>query len=929
MSLINCVIKKLTPAQEVLAAELSLKLNPENGELARMVERETRGRRGVPGVRRLALVVGYRWPKTGVDLSVQFLATRSTVLRRRILEHMNAWNKTARVRFRETDGTGDVRISRVEGDGHWSWVGTQIRTIPENEATMNLDGFTAQTAESEFLRVVRHETGHTLGFDHEQLRPEVVDRIHVKKAIAYYRRTQGWTPEETRAQVLTPLLAEDIEATPEPDEVSIMCYDIPAEITVDRVAIPGGADISAKDYAFVTRIYPKERRQPEALPLPRAPAVALGVNDVPPPPPPAVAAPGTDTFHIVVMDTFDPERTAAGEPKYARVYASYGGAQVTTAMRLKTTMKGEAPTAFGRIIGVHERIKKYTNHNQGALPSDGEMMDFGRDLFEALFQGDVRRLYDEARSRQHHRKLDLVLTSMISWIAEKPWEFAYDAGRRSFLATEDTFFTRNALSAVPAEVIAPRAGPLRILVVAAQPVGMGLLSIGQEVEVIRRGFRSLEAAGLARVEVLARVTPRSLQERLSTRQFDIVHFIGHGGFDEKKQEGVLYFVDESGRRLPLRERAAREIFCRRGVSLVFLNSCQSGTGGRSDFNKGIAQSLVAHGLPALVANQYSVLDSSATSFAQHFYWALAQGMSLGQAACEARIAVNSSLQGELIDWAVPVVYARDPAITVCVPGRPPRTGPVPPPAPGAGADDEDTRSFQPMLQQVPLLPPPGGPGAGARAAMRAAAAAPPSSPKPAARQRVALWDIDNVFPGLESLAGRMNAAQAVFEFVVVAVSVPMDAWDRENHADDGQPYLWAEKFAGRVAHLAAELQVDVLAGLTRHWLRDDDTLNLYGWWPEEKTPPVLLFSCAGPDLPAAGASTDRAVANALVTGLTGYLADTGTHGRGPKDCPLYYNEERSLAHITGRQAFDKTCRAVLAKSLRHELPALEALLRAF
>ena len=74
---------------------------------------------------------------------------------------------------------------------------------------------------------------------------------------------------------------------------------------------------------------------------------------------------------------------------------------------------------------------------------------------------------------------------------------------------------------------------------------------------------------------------------------------------------------------------------------------------------------MAHGLPALVANQYSVLDSSATSFAQHFYWSLAQGMTIGQAAREARIAVNYSLQGELIDWAVPVVYARDPNMTLC------------------------------------------------------------------------------------------------------------------------------------------------------------------------------------------------------------------------------------------------------------------------
>ena len=91
----------------------------------------------------------------------------------------------------------------------------------------------------------------------------------------------------------------------------------------------------------------------------------------------------------------------------------------------------------------------------------------------------------------------------------------------------------------------------------------------------------------------------------------------------------------------LGERALREIFCKRGLSLVFLNACESGRGGRADFNKGVAQSLVAHGLPALVANQYSVLDSSATSFAQHFYCVAGAG-AVGRRSRRARRASPST-----------------------------------------------------------------------------------------------------------------------------------------------------------------------------------------------------------------------------------------------------------------------------------------------
>src|ERR1044072_9367544 len=127
------------------------------------------------------------------------------------------------------------------------------------------------------------------------------------------------------------------------------------------------------------------------------------------------------------------------------------------------------------------------------------MIAFGGQLFDTLFQGGLRRLYDEARTRQRNR-LDLVLTSMIPWIAEKPWEFAYDHGRQSFLATEEIHFVRNVLTNGPADALERWDGPLKIPVVSAQPVGFGRLSIDQEVSVIQRGFEPLVEAGLVEIE---------------------------------------------------------------------------------------------------------------------------------------------------------------------------------------------------------------------------------------------------------------------------------------------------------------------------------------------------------------------------------------------------------------------------------------------
>jgi hypothetical protein len=69
-------------------------------------------------------------------------------------------------------------------------------------------------------------------------------------------------------------------------------------------------------------------------------------------------------------------------------------------------------------------------------------------------------------------------------------------------------------------------------------------------------------------------------------------------------------------------------------------------------------------VPAVVANQYPVLDTTATVFAREMYAALAHGSTLGDASREARVAVGHTTGAETLDWAVPVLFARDPAATL-------------------------------------------------------------------------------------------------------------------------------------------------------------------------------------------------------------------------------------------------------------------------
>jgi hypothetical protein len=251
--MVGCTLKSLPKRLLVKAADTAVKINPVNAPaLAPMA--------GVAAdvplePMRIAVLTSKYWGPAPRRLTVSFMESTPADLRARILSHMNAWASTAGTSFVETQGTGEVRISRGPG-GYWSYLGTDIRLIPQNRPTMNLQGFTMNTPESEYRRVVRHEAGHTLGFPHEHMRQALVARIDPAKAYEYFQRTQGWDQRMVDQQVLTPLNERSIFGTP-PDQDSIMCYQLPGEITRDGQPIRGGRDINQTDYGFAGVIYPK------------------------------------------------------------------------------------------------------------------------------------------------------------------------------------------------------------------------------------------------------------------------------------------------------------------------------------------------------------------------------------------------------------------------------------------------------------------------------------------------------------------------------------------------------------------------------------------------------------------------------------------------------------------------------------------------
>jgi serralysin len=194
------------------------------------------------------------WPAKNLPLKVRFLGGN------------NAQRSKAWARFQTIDslcgvsfalvetGPSDIRVA-FGNSGHWSYLGTDCRGIPQNAATMNLQ-LTAWDDNTEWDRVTLHEICHALGCPHEHQHPAAGIPWNERKVIDYYARTQGWSEEETRDQVLDRYRGNDFLGT-EFDPCSIMCYPVDPSLTTNGFKVGWNVKFSENDIAFLKKIYPE------------------------------------------------------------------------------------------------------------------------------------------------------------------------------------------------------------------------------------------------------------------------------------------------------------------------------------------------------------------------------------------------------------------------------------------------------------------------------------------------------------------------------------------------------------------------------------------------------------------------------------------------------------------------------------------------
>jgi formylglycine-generating enzyme required for sulfatase activity len=336
-------------------------------------------------------------------------------------------------------------------------------------------------------------------------------------------------------------------------------------------------------------------------------------------------------------------------------------------------------------------LRSAGRRRKAPTPEEEAVQSFGRDLFGFLLRDELLSRFRACQQLAHDQQKGVRIKLSVTppALAGLPWEFLYDPARRDYLCLDaNTPLVRYPELPLTIQPL-PVTPPLRILGLCVDASDLTRLDVTEEKARMASAVETLQAQGLVELTWLDGQTADDLQRAMRRGPWHILHFIGHGSFDQGREEGLIHLADATGKAAPLYATQLARLLARQrhDLRLVLLNACEGARGGRLDLFAGTAATLVGSGIPAVLAMQYEITDDAAIAFARTFYEALADNLPVDTAVADARNAMTLRNRFSL-EWGTPVLYLRAPdgrlfdlaATATATPAKTPApTQPDPPP----------------------------------------------------------------------------------------------------------------------------------------------------------------------------------------------------------------------------------------------------------
>ena len=207
---------------------------------------------------------------------------------------------------------------------------------------------------------------------------------------------------------------------------------------------------------------------------------------------------------------------------------------------------------------------------------------------------------------------------------------------------------------------------VRILGVVASPDGLPKLEVAQERKRVDDALGKARQDREVTIDWLDPATPKALRLALQKGDYHILHFVGHSGYVAASDAahgggggGVIFLENEDHSAAQVSDAQLVNLLGDQdSLRLVVLNSCEGARTSAVDPFAGIATSIVALGIPAVVAMQFEISDKAAITFAEELYQSLiGRQAPIDVAVAEARKAVFTEVNET--EWATPVLFLRN------------------------------------------------------------------------------------------------------------------------------------------------------------------------------------------------------------------------------------------------------------------------------
>jgi len=331
-------------------------------------------------------------------------------------------------------------------------------------------------------------------------------------------------------------------------------------------------------------------------------------------------------------------------------------------------------------------LEDYLDYPYGPFKRRGERIEakldeWGEALFRAIFsQAEARVLYDRLVESAGPERL-LTIMSPDPRVLRLPWELMRDQAGPLYSAG---ISIRRHVQQRLTPTLPSFSLPLKVLYIIARPTDADFIDPRFSAHGVMDALSSLIERGLVEVDFVRPATFEQLSRVLGSERgrYNILHFDGHGFYDDDLGLGGLAFEDVDHKAHLVTADELGDLLNRRGIALAVLGACRTGREVEAMAFSSVAARLIIAGVGSVISMSYSIYIEAARLFMLRFYETLVSGRTIGVAVQAGRESLMTNprrnpLTSEnytLKDWFLPLLYQRGADSAPLAAVRKPRRG---------------------------------------------------------------------------------------------------------------------------------------------------------------------------------------------------------------------------------------------------------------